>query len=122
MKWLAALALVLSCTTAHANMLMKMSLDEMVRQSDLVVIGVATAHDDKVANISVDTALKGRNPMEFELLTDVGIAEADPDCCVNGRRYLLFLRKTKDGYFMSVDGHFAVVWIDQPSSALRIKK
>jgi hypothetical protein len=122
MRWLAALTLVLSCTTAHANMLVKMSLDEMVHQSDLVVIGVATAHGDKVANISVETALKGRNPMEFELLTDIGIAEGDPNCCVNGQRYLMFLRKTKDGYFMSVDGHFGVVWINQPGSSLRIKK
>jgi hypothetical protein len=122
MKWLLCLIAVVTLSAAQANSVPRMPLEELVRKSDIVVVAIVRNHSDVVANVGVLTVLKGQDIAQFELKFEAGIAEMHPDCCIDGARYLMFLKKTRDGYLIPVNGPFGIVSIDsstKPSNAIR---
>jgi hypothetical protein len=103
--------------TSSANQLRVMSLDETVAKSEVVVIGTVTAIDldantgayaVKYALVEVVQTLKGLPAGTIKVEYRGPLPEENPACCSVGKSYLLFLRKSRDAIYVSVNHGFGV--------------
>ena len=119
---LSALALtMLSCGSANALALRKMSEKEMTAAADVVVtgrvIGIGFSHDDpfdpklvtEFAAVLVESGQKGVPALPLKVMLSPGIAEARPVCCITGARYKMHLLRLRNGMYESVDGRYGIV-------------
>jgi hypothetical protein len=118
---LATAGLLIATQTAFPVQLRQMTLSEQVREADVVVIARATSNTREPrgrewADLAVEVALKGRPAKSFVLLLYTGISEETPNCCKVGERYLLLLKRTRDGKYVSVNGAFATIPIGPNAS------
>jgi hypothetical protein len=115
------LLLLFSCalllpTLVEANSVIERPLNERLAEAEVIVVAIAVSTArvggvSSVATLSVESTLKGR-PNATVSLYFGGVAEMDPNCCVVGRRYLLLLKKQRDGAYVSVNGPFGVYALD----------
>lgn len=91
----------------------KKYIGDMVLESDLIMVGKVVEvlpfekQGQMYARVISISQIKGSGDANFIYKT--GISELDPDCCVVGKTYLLFLRRQPDGYFVSVGGRQGVI-------------
>jgi hypothetical protein len=109
-------------SVAYRFRLREYSLDEKVAASTLVVIVRASATQPpsktlrySTTELFVENVLKGKSDPTISLRPS-GFHEEDPRCCVEGARYLMFLKKAQGGGYMSVNGPFGVYRLDVPKS------
>lgn len=97
-------------STASAYYVARQSLEDQVRQSDLVALGVATGHDHEgVTTVKITTVLKGHSEETIHLVYRTGIAELDPICCEAGKTYFLLLRRISGSLYETVNGPYGAV-------------
>ncbi|WP_201315230.1 hypothetical protein [Dyella sp. EPa41] len=95
---------------AHANHVREMSLEEKVRDSDIVMIARVETTLEKCtrnascATVHVLTQLKGELPPSMKVLYNGDIAEDNPSCCNVGETYLFFLKGVGENLYRSVNG------------------
>ncbi|WP_266157713.1 hypothetical protein [Dyella silvatica] len=103
----------------------KLSLEEKVAKSTFVFIGTVKEADyqdlrrtrsESVAQVRIDTLLKGTATGDVEVIYSNGIAESAPDCCVLGGKYLFFVAANSQGLLQSVNGPYGIYLIDPPLS------
>jgi len=88
--------------------LSKKFIDQMIDESDLIMIGkveALSASDtsaDQLARLRGIYGIKGL--ADVTLIYRTGIRELDPDCCEVGKTYLFFLRRQPNGLFVTVGG------------------
>jgi hypothetical protein len=104
-----------------------MTFDEKLAQSDLVVIATATATDGArrggsgdAATLAVIRRLKGESADRIIVATTSRIAEENPQCCIRGETYLMFLVRMPDGSLHSVNGPFGMISIGSASSRVTV--
>ncbi len=91
-----------------ALVLNKKTMDQMVAESDLIMIGrveslsVAPPYGDGIAQIRGVAAVKGL--ADVTLVYRTGMTELNPDCCEIGKSYLFFLRRQPGGEYFTVGG------------------
>jgi len=112
---------------SYADQLIKMSVQDMVSTSQVIVLGKVRSiskrdcpEDVICANVSVEHVLKG-NPPKTVLVTVGGmiIAEAKPLCCRIGATYLFYLQpfhRPGTTAMESVDGKYGIVKWSEPAS------
>ena len=103
--------------SVYANALTMKTMDQMVQESDVILIGkvVELANfegREVVAVVENISAIKGSG--EIKLIYKTGISELDPYCCELGKRYLFFLRRQPDGYFVTVGGRQGAIAAEAP--------
>lgn len=107
-------ASLVSPSISPANEVREMSLSEKVEASDQVVIARTSqiaAHcvrKSSCATLEVLSQLKGEGGNPVTLLFNGDIAEANPQCCIVGDVYLMFLKKVDGGYYRSTNGPYGV--------------
>lgn len=101
----------------------KLSLEEKVAKSALVFIGTVKeadyqdqrrARNESVAQVRIETVLKGAATGDVEVIYSDGIAESSPDCCVLGGKYLFFAAPNSEGLLKSVNGPYGIYPINPP--------
>ena len=114
---LGAILGVLFPIQTYANQVPELSLSKKAQQSDAVIVGKIEAVKD-VANTSIGTqyaivrvrgVLKGAVGEKIKVWIKGPIAEMNPDCCIVGNDYVLFLESTVDKNFSPTDGGYGVV-------------
>lgn len=118
---LAALALCVAAPAA-ANFVVPLSYQELINQSNLVVIGTVTAVNPggqdgggSTATLTVHRTLKGGERQTLVVGTHSPIAELNPQCCDVGATYVMFLRGPgNEQVFSSVWGRYGMVRIVAP--------
>ena len=112
MKILVAIIGLAVSFTAAAFDYRQMSLDEMTKESDLVVVAQFQKISEVGAKMRVVKVLKGDISLSnVQLVLNTGFPEADPECCHGGSTYLLFLKSTPRGAWVSSNGRFGVIEI-----------
>jgi hypothetical protein len=98
------------------------SLAQKVANATLVVIARASSlspgaqnEPHATAGLTIEQTLKGKSTPVISVITDSDIAEADPNCCEKGARYLMFLHRTAQGQYYSVNGRFGIYRLDAPA-------
>lgn len=120
---------VVAATGAAANDIRKMSLDELVAQSDLVVIargsdapGPFYAEDlPGLSEVVVFETLKGSSPAEISVVTKPFVVEQAMRCCSDGEFYILFLRESSSGRWVGTNGPYSSVRIALPTPSSSIQ-
>ena len=103
--------------------LSKKFIDQMVGESDLIMIGRVEAlsnsdtSSDRLAKVRGIYGIKGL--ADVTLIYRTGISEFDPDCCEVGKAYLFFLRRQPNGLFVTVGGRQGAI---EASSELRAEE
>ena len=119
------LAALLACISAPAtaNVVTPPTFEQLMAESNLVIIGTVTGvnRGDRdgygaTATLSVQRALKGEQVGALTVSTYSRIAEMNPRCCIVGATYLMFLRSW-EGQFVSVWGLYGMVQIGAPPGA-----
>lgn len=97
----------------------KLTFDELVAQSELIVI--ANGHDrsgpiyaDELPGLSVLSVvshLKGSSKEEIVVLTKPHVIENAMRCCLEGERYILFLKESQDDVWVGTNGPYSAVRI-----------
>jgi hypothetical protein len=121
---LAAIALC-AAAPAAANFVVPPGFQQLMAESNLVVIGTVTAVNPggrdgwgSTATLNVHRTLKGAERQTLVVATDSRIAELNPHCCGLGATYIMFLRGPgNDQVFSSVWGLYGMVRIGVPASA-----
>lgn len=91
----------------------KKYIGDRALESDLIMVGKVIdvlpfeKQGQMYARVIKISPMKGSGNASFIFRT--GISELDPDCCVVGKAYLLFLRTLPDGYFVTVGGRQGVI-------------
>lgn len=117
LKGLSALCLFLICGQAWANQIPHLSLDDLVKNSRLVVMATALEVIPKQATLDrhqrfrITRVLKGSAGQYVKVFTQGPTAEDHITCCVRGRGYLLFLRGGTGGYWESTNSSYGFVEI-----------
>lgn len=99
----------------------KKFIDQMVAESDLIMIGKVEALSssdtsaDQLAQVRGIYGIKGL--ADVTLIYRTGIRELDPDCCEVGKTYLLFLRRQPNGLFVTVGGRQGAIEASSESRA-----
>lgn len=120
------LAVILnSAAQSSAAGLADMTFDEQVIESDIVVLAKpkkGLRHgfhrlDDTgrvgVTEMKVSIVLKGQNDIKvLYLVTKDEIAERSPSCCIDGKLYLLLLKRGRDNMFEAVNGRHSVIEVN----------
>ncbi len=112
---LASLVVVLIGSTASAVHVSERSLQSRLQRSDLVVVGVVQevrtvsgyGVTARLAFARPVAAVKGTAPKTVAFYISSDIAEDQIDCCIVGRRYLLFLEKA-GAHYEVVNSRFGV--------------
>lgn len=95
----------------------KKFMDDMVLESDIIMVGEVMGvfpipeYGQMYAHVRNVSQIKGFG--DINLIYRTGISEDNPDCCVIGRRYLLFVHKHVNGFYVSVGGRQGVVPADE---------
>ena len=120
-------ALVLFCSSAHANAVKKMSLTAQAELSDLVVVGkvvsiqegvygkseTASGYNESYARIVVTATLKGQPPSTLDVLIRGPISEFNPDCCKIGDSYVFFLDRLGETDYQAINAPYGIYHIDR---------
>lgn len=111
---LLSIPLLLCSLATSANAYKEISLEQKVRQADLVLIGEVASvsskdcmRSNRCANVRPIEILKGKNVGSIRVLLDGEIAEQDPLCCETGKHYLFIIKRIGD-YYMSVNGPYGI--------------
>ena len=111
---------------ARANFVVEPSFEQIMDQSQLVVIGTVTAIDGRrnavgsTARVSIRRTLKGESGNTIVVSTYSRIAELDPQCCDVGATYMMFLRRLPNGQFGSVLGVYGMRRIAGPLTRIEV--
>ena len=100
-----------------ANALTMKTMDQMVQESDVILIGrvVELSHFEKTQSLAIVESISSiKGSGEIKLIYKTGISELDPNCCELGKRYLFFLRRQPDGYFVTVGGRQGAIAAEGP--------
>jgi len=109
----ALLVVVLMSGSLYAYAPRQLTLEQKVAASTIVIIGtvesdnLASDTDNsgrRIASIDVETWLKGKGPIKVKLAHGTDMPEFEPNCCVAGGRYLLFLLEVGDGTYKTAAG------------------
>jgi hypothetical protein len=139
----ALLVAVLVTGSLYAYAPRQLTLEEKVAASTIVIIGTVESDNlvsdtdnsgRRMATITVETWLKGKEPVKVKLAHGTGetwlkgkepikvklahgtdMAEFEPDCCVAGGRYLLFLLDEGDGTYKTAAGMDGAITISTTS-------
>lgn len=124
-RLLILLAALTSVSHSQAAGLANMTFDEQVAESDVVALakpekGLRDGFHrlDKtgrvgITKLKVSLVLKGPNNIkELYLVTKDEIAERSPNCCKNGKIYLLLLKRGRDNMFEAVNGRHSVIEVN----------
>jgi len=117
LNFLGASCLLLTSGQAWANQIPHLSLDDLVKESKLVVIATALEEIpkrptlDKHQKFMIKKILKGSAGQYVRVFTEGPTAEDHIKCCVRGRQYLLFLRGGTGGYWSSANSSYGFVEI-----------
>lgn len=115
---LGVLLLVGLSPSASANDVERLSLDEKVARSDLVVIGHSVSAEPAsfgpawggtTAEIAVDSVLKGDVTSPLRIYTRTGVSEQSLECCEYGKDYILFLVETPQGTYAGANGPYSAI-------------
>lgn len=106
---------------AYAGNLQKLSLEDRVSKSELVIIGKVSqiirntdGFGSDIALIKPENVLKGQAVQYIRFAFNGSIAESHSECCVIGGRYLLFMGRNKNGDYYSVNGRHGVYLLTAP--------
>ena len=102
---------VIVASPALANIVIERPLQERMDTSSVVVVAEATQvqnlQEDKInvryITMRVLTRIKGKPESHLRVLVSDGIAEHATNCCVLGKRYLLFLKASNNKSFVIVN-------------------
>lgn len=115
---IAILSILAPQSSAIANVLVEHSFQQKMAESDVVIVGTVLAINPSNGNRLEETAtvravavLKGSPPHELFVRTQARIAEERPHCCEIGATYTMFLWRTSEGNFASVNGRYGLVRI-----------
>lgn len=124
-KLLMLAALFTSTSQSLAVGLPQMTFDEQVNESDIVVFAKPkkglrngfhrTGNSGRVGltEMNVSRVLKGQSDIKvLYLVTKDEIAERNPNCCIEGRLYLLLLKGGRDNMFEAVNGRHGVIKVN----------
>jgi hypothetical protein len=113
-----AVFLLVADQGAGAVALRRMSFQEQVAESDVVVIATARRHGRHdshdgamlLMRMRVDIVLKGELAIRtIDVVSEGGMVEFETKCCVEGRKYLLLLRRGRDNIFEGTNGRDSVI-------------
>ena len=109
--------IIMASGCVFANSLTMKTMDQMVSESDVILVGTVIELSSfegtqGLALIQNTAPIKGSG--EIKLIYKTGISELDPDCCELGKKYLFFLRRQPDGYFVTVGGRQGAIAAEQP--------
>ncbi|WP_233842454.1 hypothetical protein [Dyella sp. 2HG41-7] len=99
---------------ARANYVREMSLEEKVRDSDVVMIARVETTLEKCerksscATVHVLKQLKGTVAPGLRVLYNGYIAEDNPLCCKVGETYLFFLKNVGENLYLSINGPYGI--------------
>jgi hypothetical protein len=122
---IAAFAGLVFAVQSFANELPKLSLEQLVSRSDVVVIGTVMSfqrgsdssdHGLQNAVISVTTTLKGNPGHTIVVVARGDSPEEDAGALQLRAAYLLFLFRGKDGVFHAVNGPRSVFSVPPPAN------
>ena len=106
--------LLLCSLAASGNTYKEISLDQKIRQADLVLIGEVASvsgrncmRSNRCADVRPVEILKGKNIGSIRVLFNGEIAEQNPLCCETGKHYLFIIKRIGD-YYMSVNGPYGI--------------
>lgn len=106
--------------TGLAVQLNELTLEEKVARSELVIIGDVSKTLKNTADFGYDvaivtpiTVLKGTVTTPIRVAFNGPIAEARPDCCDLGGRYVFFITKNPKGDYYPVNGPLGIYRVDQ---------
>lgn len=103
---------------AQANEFVKRPFEVNVKESDLIIIGVAISDAHRLAGdrmgeeyvtVSVETVIKGPSTSQVDVLVSSDAVESIPGCCVTGARYLFLLEKNRANRYVPVNGRFGMI-------------
>jgi hypothetical protein len=118
---LAALCALGAAMPSHANFVVEPTFAEKLARADLVVIGTVTSAEPARATLDVLRTLKGEAGGAITVSTYSRIAELDPQCCVVGATYVMFLRRSpQNGEMHSVRGAYGMVRIGGPPNRIEV--
>jgi hypothetical protein len=102
----------------------KFSLEEKVKRSHIVIVGVVKTPPDLIcpegyrcADVVVERVLKGSPGKKISIVFDGPVAERHSVCCKENLHYLFFLRRGNDGLFDSVNGPYGIYELPNETSA-----
>lgn len=99
----------------HSNVLMPWSFDRPERESQVTIIAETAQNNKKyakpkdVVEFKVLLTLKGRTRPTVVVARSTAIQEERLTCCTGPGRYILFLRRGRNGSYESVHGRYGVV-------------
>jgi hypothetical protein len=113
------MALFFACYAGivSANHVTELPLEKKVSSADIVFIGTVqkaglsengVVGHDYLAQVHIDTVLKGQASTNINVRYGSGIYEIDPLCCKEGEVYLFFLRNTGRGIYETVNGPYGI--------------
>jgi hypothetical protein len=117
---LLALAGALAASPVHANGVREPTFAEKMALADMVLVGTVIRADGPAvqgfgladtATLTVLDMIKGEAMDMITVATSSTVAELNPRCCEVGATYLMFLRRTPDGRYISVRGIYGMVRI-----------
>ncbi len=117
---MAFLLVVLATSVARAVYVQEQPLQTRLQRSDLVVVAIIEAtrtisgnqRTDRVAVARAIVVVKGVASRKVEFFISSDIAEWELNCCVVGKRYLLFLERTTSGRYEVVNSKFGAYPLD----------
>jgi hypothetical protein len=125
LKTIALVLLVLNLALADAKCsgLIEMRLEDLVSESDIVVVGTPeglefSVHEGgkefAVQKFSVTRTLKGEVLKKIVVYVDLGVPELSLGsvCCRGGKKFLLFLKRAESGRYLSTNRKWAVLALD----------
>ena len=109
-----------AASSALANAIPDLTLEQEAAQSDTVIVGEVRAlqkmpNGDQYVEVSVRTVLKGTAPSSVDVWTFTGVSEMDPRCETIGASYVFFLQRGSDGKYNVVAGYHGARLIPQVS-------
>jgi len=117
--YLCVLSILAIGEAARANILVELSFQQKLAESDVVIVGTVTSGTPRVQGQRTGTAtvmtlatLKGTPEAQHIVRTQSRIPEEDPQCCQVGATYVMFLARPSEGSgLISVNGRFGMIRI-----------
>lgn len=105
----------LIASPVYSHVLMPWSYEKLQETARLVVIAETTQSSDEQASsndvieFKVLSTLKGQKRSMLKMSRSTAIQEERLTCCTGAGRYILFLRRGRNGLYESVHGRYGVV-------------